>query len=357
MNITEQQNIVDIDQVITAIIKSKKITNKPRRPGLSNVIPYFPFYPTTEPLNESNLENRLKSSRVIKFDWSPQTINKINDKNPFKYRNIAVSEKLDGDYFVHAFFLIIIKRFAKDIGAKEDKYYLKFSIDVNYRYIMPLKTKADLDKTCTLYFNKMTKIKNVVMPKINLTKEPDPNTPHDQLLKLMEMTDEPNKSYKWTNNYHMFAEFDIDLIKVENKLTSNEFINAIPIKLATAYWTKEISPQFSNFRTIYSGSQFIFTMFDSIKCDINGEIYHPVFLTINYPKLNDSADTNDSYKYPRDLPIDCIATLNKFGSSLHNKSEIVNHAKNKANDKYHDMLLHLFDVLENHDYTKPLPKE
>ncbi len=232
--------------------------------------------------------DELRTYDFIKFDWFDDPILEES------YTTLAKSEDLGGSLFGMKYYLTIVQNTSGSV-------YLKFSADYDRQYLMPINSSEDLEQLMDIYFDKMPNIKGTgpAMIRANM---------------MLEKSLYYSKPFKWNNNMSFFCGLQIDMVGIENTTTFNSFIHKTPLRQATAFWNEITSPQYSIFRTLYSGSQFIFTLFDDVAVEIDDDSYvYPLILTINYPGNS--------------LPIDCQAAIDEYSFKIRTIDDVVDIAK------------------------------
>jgi len=265
-------------------------------------------------MNDLSLEDQLKSYQFIQFDWK-----KFEDDPDSNYDKVAESENLGGGLFGMRNYLSILKN-------KEDgEFFVCFSADHDHKYLLSLTSREDLEDACDLYFDKMPKMKgnglNMIASNMALQRNIRYAMP-----------------FKHPNNLKLFCGLNRCISGIENATTFNKYISFAPLRQATAFWNEETVPMYSIFRTLYSGSQFIFSLFTNIVVEIDGQQVHPLILTINYKKNNREAPEN---KYSKDLPVDCLAALDNYDFMIRNRQEVVE--IEKEDEELGKVLIELMD--------------
>lgn len=231
------------------------------------------------------------------------------------------------------------------IVKKEDNIYLKIKEEINFLTDDP-ETKEDTEKYLI-----STKDKKDFIDKYKLythIEEHDPTiSPGMRMLVGTRISQGTQKSIeellsKYDRSAIFYGGLANDMANLENGCTFNSYLCKTPLRQSTASWIND-GNMTSIYKTFYSHSTIAYQIINQIKVETGKGIYHPLLITVNYqPTTNDWDDD----VFPKDIPYDVIATLDKL--YLKDKIGLKKLIDKKEDVEYHEMIN---DILYKNEFS------
>lgn len=246
----------------------------------------------------------LKEFKTIKFSWDQELIR---------------SEPLGFCPFNSRYFL--------ELHEFDEQPYLRFSEDIEGKYLMEVDTPEELDELIDIYFNRLPRLSGInPLVRVRRTRNWQKNP-------------EWNKLFKYDNNLYLFCGLDHAIEAIENSCCKNDYLYNVALQQASTVWNESHAPQISAFRTVFSDTQFIFAMYDNYKIRCKSGIVHPLILVINY----NECDNQKTGKYPVGLPLDAVAALDAFNIKIRTVDDMWEE-KDEGDDPVFDTVMCLLRV-------------